>query len=76
MPSSGYRKSPSGVMTMDARLLEKIFSTFKKVGLEVVLVGNMAAAVHGAPVTTQDADCVIRETELNMKNYFVNSNLI
>lgn len=58
---------PSNGMTMDARLLEKIFSAFKKVGLEVVLVGNAAAAVHGAPVTTQDADCVVRDTELNMK---------
>lgn len=58
---------PSEELSMDARLLEKVLSAFKKVGLEAVLVGNSAAAVHGAPVTTQDADCVIRETGLNIK---------
>lgn len=66
MPSDRSRSRSVG-MTMDSRLLEKILAAFQKVGLEVVLVGNAAAAVHGAPVTTQDADCIVRDTELNMR---------
>ncbi len=66
MPSE-YRGPHPGGMTMDAKLLERVLLAFKKVGLEVVLVGNAGAAVHGSPVTTLAADCVIRETALNMK---------
>lgn len=35
--------------------------------LEVVLIGNAAAAIHGAPVTTLDFDFMFRETPTNMK---------
>ena len=40
---------------MDASsLLVKIAKTMKKVRLEAIMVGNAAAALHGAPVTTLD----------------------
>ncbi len=35
--------------------------------LEAVLIGNMAAAVHGAPVTTLDIDFFFRKTPGNLK---------
>jgi|GEM_PF-4648222 len=34
--------------------------------LEAILIGNAAAAVHGAPVTTGDFDFMFRETTLNL----------
>jgi predicted nucleotidyltransferase len=36
-------------------------------GLEAVLIGNMAAALHGAPVTTVDIDFFFRKTPGNLK---------
>ncbi|HEY2574137.1 MAG TPA: hypothetical protein VGH65_08710 [Verrucomicrobiaceae bacterium] len=39
----------------------------KKHGLEGVLIGNAAAAIHGAPVTTLDFDFMFRETPANMR---------
>lgn len=35
--------------------------------LEVVMVGNAAAALHGAPVTTLDVDFMFRKTPANLK---------
>jgi predicted nucleotidyltransferase len=35
--------------------------------LEAVLIGNMAAALHGAPVTTVDIDFFFRRTPGNLK---------
>jgi predicted nucleotidyltransferase len=35
--------------------------------LEAVLIGNMAAALHGAPVTTVDVDFFFRRTPRNLK---------
>ena len=37
-------------------LLKKIAETLHKARLEAVMVGNAAAALHGAPVTTLDID--------------------
>jgi predicted nucleotidyltransferase len=34
--------------------------------LEAVLIGNMAAALHGAPVTTIDVDFLFRRTRANL----------
>ena len=36
-------------------------------GLDVVMVGNAAAAIQGAPITTIDIDFLFRKTPLNVK---------
>jgi hypothetical protein len=36
-------------------------------GLEAILIGNMAAALHGAPVSTLDIDLYFRKTPRNMQ---------
>jgi predicted nucleotidyltransferase len=38
-----------------------------RVRLEAVMVGNAAAALHGAPVTTLDIDFMFRKTPANMR---------
>lgn len=51
---------------MDAApLLCKIAAAFRKVKLEAVMIGNAAAALHGAPVTTLDVDFCYRSTPQN-----------
>jgi hypothetical protein len=53
---------------MDARpLLETIASAFHEAGLEAILIGNAAAALRGAPVTTVDFDFYFRKTPRNLK---------
>jgi hypothetical protein len=47
-------------------LLVKIARTLHMVRLETVMVGNAAAALHGAPVTTLDIDFMFRKTPTNM----------
>jgi len=36
-------------------------------GLEAILIGNMAAALHGAPLSTIDIDLYFRKTPRNMQ---------
>jgi len=48
-------------------LLIKIARTLRMVRLETVMVGNAAAALHGAPVTTLDIDFMFRKTPTNMR---------
>src|SRR4051812_16093934 len=48
-------------------LLNRIASVLTKHRLEAVMVGNAAAALHGAPVTTLDVDFMFRKTPANMK---------
>jgi predicted nucleotidyltransferase len=52
---------------MDARpLLVEIARALREVGLEAVLIGNAAAALQGAPVTTIDFDFLFRRTPRNL----------
>jgi predicted nucleotidyltransferase len=52
---------------MDARpLLTEVARALQKVGLEAVLIGNAAAALQGAPVTTVDFDFLFRRTPRNL----------
>lgn len=52
---------------MDAApFLATIAESLEAVGLEAVLVGNAAAALHGAPVTTMDFDFMFRKTPANL----------
>jgi predicted nucleotidyltransferase len=48
-------------------LLIKIARTLHLVRLETVMVGNAAAALHGAPVTTLDIDFMFRKTPTNLR---------
>jgi len=45
---------------MDARpFLETLAKLLQETGLEAILIGNAAAAIQGAPVTTLDFDFII-----------------
>lgn len=48
-------------------LLATIAKTFAEHRLEAVMIGNAAAALHGAPVTTLDVDFMFRKTPTNLK---------
>jgi hypothetical protein len=48
-------------------LLVRLHRALADKKLEVVLIGNAAAAIHGAPVTTLDVDFMFRETPGNMR---------
>ena len=53
---------------MDALpLLARIARIMDEQGLEAVLIGNAAAALQGAPVTTVDFDFMFRKTPANMR---------
>jgi hypothetical protein len=53
---------------MDARpWLERIAHLLTKHHLEAILIGNAAAALQGAPVTTVDFDFLFRKTPANLK---------
>lgn len=48
-------------------LLSQILRALHEFRLEAVLIGNAAAAVHGAPVATLDFDFMFRDTPTNMR---------
>lgn len=47
-------------------LLDSVVAALAEVRLEAVLIGNAAAAIQGAPVTTVDFDFMFRTTPLNL----------
>ncbi len=53
---------------MDAApLLKKIAGALQKAHLEAIMIGNAAAALQGAPVTTLDVDFMFRKTPTNLR---------
>jgi hypothetical protein len=52
---------------MTAELLNQVAKVLAQHRLEAIMVGNAAAALHGAPVTTLDIDFMFRKTALNLK---------
>ncbi len=48
-------------------ILTNIAHVLNKYRLETIMVGNAAAALHGAPVTTLDFDFMFRKTSTNLK---------
>ena len=53
---------------MDAApLLKKIAKALQKARLEAIMIGNAAAALQGAPVTTLDVDFMFRKTPTNLR---------
>lgn len=56
------------IKRMDAQPeLAMIAQALNEEGLEAILIGNMAAALHGAPVSTIDIDLYFRKTARNMQ---------
>src|SRR5712692_375991 len=52
---------------MDARpFLETLARLLQETGLQAILIGNAAAALQGAPVTTIDIDFLFRQTPRNV----------
>ncbi len=52
---------------MDAGIyLQEIAEQFAKLNFEAILIGNAAAAIQGAPVTTIDIDFLFRDTPSNV----------
>lgn len=49
-----------------APLLTSVVAALAEAGLEAVLIGNAAAAIQGAPVTTVDFDFMFRLTPVNV----------
>ena len=49
-----------------APLLNDVVEAMSKVRLEAILIGNAAAAIQGAPVTTVDFDFMFRSTRVNV----------
>lgn len=47
-------------------LLVSVTAALAEVRLEAILIGNAAAAIHGAPVTTVDFDFMFRKTPVNL----------
>ena len=47
-------------------LLNSVVAALADVRLEAVLIGNAAAAIQGAPVTTVDFDFMFRSTPVNL----------
>jgi len=52
-------------MSHDEALLEKVIEALRRVRLEAIVVGNVAAVLQGVPVMTQDIDLFVRDTKLN-----------
>jgi predicted nucleotidyltransferase len=50
-----------------APLLNSVVAALAQARLEAVLIGNAAAALQGAPVTTLDFDFMFRATPVNLK---------
>jgi len=48
-------------------VLREIAEALNECGLEAVLIGNAAAALQGAPVSTVDFDFMFRKTPANLK---------
>jgi len=60
---------------MDAApVLKAIARALHKARLEAIMVGNAAAALHGAPVTTLDIDFMFRKTAINLRKLKVFAN--
>lgn len=52
-------------MSPDEAFIVSLVRALHAVGLEAIVVGNAAAALQGAPITTQDVDLLVRDTEPN-----------
>lgn len=54
-------------MSPDEAFIVVLLRALQAVKLEAIIIGNAAAAIQGVPVTTQDVDLMIRDTEVNRR---------
>jgi hypothetical protein len=54
-------------MSVDGDILEKLAAALQAVKLDAVVVGNAAGELHGAPISTEDVDLLIRDTATNRR---------
>ena len=54
-------------MSFDTLFLDELAAALTRIKLDAILVGNAASVLHGAPILTQDADLLIRDTPLNRR---------
>jgi hypothetical protein len=54
-------------MSSDEAFVIQVLEALAAVRLEAVVVGNVAAILQGAPVTTADIDLLVRDTPVNRK---------
>jgi len=67
-PRLRLRRWPSYAFLVNATpLLARLLAAVHEKHLDVVLIGNAAAAMHGAPVTTLDFDFMFRDTPRNLQ---------
>ena len=52
-------------MSFEESVLLELMRAVHDVGLDAIVVGNSAAALHGVPITTQDIDLFVRDTPRN-----------
>ncbi len=65
---TGFWATLSYNLPMNAEpVLQEIAEALDECGLEAVLIGNAAAALQGAPVSTVDFDFMFRKTPVNLK---------
>lgn len=52
-------------MSSDEAFVEEILGALQECGIEVIVVGSVAALLQGAPITTEDMDVLVRDTPQN-----------
>jgi len=61
-----------GVMSFDESFLAELVEAVAQAGLQIIVIGNAAAILHGVPVLTQDVDFMVRDhpqLEKKLKNF-------
>jgi predicted nucleotidyltransferase len=56
-PRSGFKKKPVNAKP----IVKQVLKAMRSSGLEAILIGNAAAALQGAPITTDDIDFLVRK---------------
>jgi len=62
-------------MSFDEKFLSELMEAVAQAGLQVIIIGNAAAVLHGVPVLTQDVDLMVRDhpqLETKLKRFAAN----